>query len=133
MFCPGRLKPHFETIPFHSCVRVHKPVRHKNKKKHSRDRFHKDAISENGFTGVRVDEKAIHVKSMGFQNYLDSCGWDQLTSGTNHSLSKNAFSFYIGSISAVSRVRSLILGWQSSLVFTARRAFVGILPRPRTI
>ena len=88
-----------------------------------------------------MDGKPIHVKSMGFQKYLDSCGRDQLTSGTNHSLSKNAFSFYVGSISAVSRVRSLILGSlsrteagnQSSLVFTARHAFVGILPRPRTI
>ena len=66
----------------------------KTKKKRSRDRFHKDAISENGFTGVRVDGKPIHVKSMGSQKYLASCGRDQLTSGTNHSLSENAFSFY---------------------------------------
>ena len=92
LFCPSRLKPHFQTIPFHLCIRVHKHVR--SKKKHFWERFQKDAILENGFTGVRVEGKPIHVKSMGFQKYLDSCGRDQLTSGTNHSLSKNAFSFY---------------------------------------
>ena len=86
LFCPARLKPHFETIPFHLCIRVHKGSQ--------TERFQKDAISENGFTGVRVEGKPIHVKGMGFQKCLDSCGRDQLTSGTIHSLSKNAFSFY---------------------------------------
>ena len=52
-----------------------------------------------------------YSRIIGSQNYLYSSGRDQLTSGANHSLSKNAFSFYVGSISAVSRVRSLILGW----------------------
>ena len=55
-------------------------------KNYSRERFYKDAISENGFTGVRVDGKPIYVRSMGSHKYLDSCGRDQLISGTNHSL-----------------------------------------------
>ena len=41
-----------------------------------------------------MEGKPIHVKSIGSQKYLASCGRDQLTSGTNHSLSENAFSFY---------------------------------------
>ena len=59
-------------------------------KTHYIERLHKDTISENRFTGERVDGKPIHVKSTGFQKYLDSCGRDQLTSGTNHSQSVNA-------------------------------------------
>ena len=41
-----------------------------------------------------MEGKPIHVKSIGSQKYLASYGRDQLTSGTNHSLSENAFSFY---------------------------------------